>query len=584
MCGVIALLLATAEANAAPDICEGLNLLQHRGQDACGVVTCGPKGRFYQCKSNGMVRDVLDAESVASLIGSMGVGHVRYPTAGSSAHAEAQPFYVNSPYGIVMAHNGNLINTSHLRYYLDHYAHRHINTDSDSELLLNILADDLQKTGKFRIDEDDIFRSIAGLMKVCHGAYACVAMLAGFGIIAFRDPNGIRPLGYGRRMSEFCEGVESERWDYMISSESVACDPNGFADWIDVKPGEAIIITRRGVATRQVIQERSFAPDIFEYVYFARPDSVIDGISVYRSRMAMGDALALEAKRIFEQSKIIVDVIIPVPDTSRVAALQCAQALNIPYREGFVKNRYVGRTFIMPGQQTRRKNVRRKLNAMAMEFEGKTVMLVDDSIVRGTTSKEIIQMARDAGAKSVIMASCAPPIRYPNVFGIDMPSRKELVAHNRTEDEIAAEIGADKVVFQTLDQLIKSCASLNPEITQFDCSVFNGIYVTGGVDEEYLNNLEVKRGDVSLKKGDLIPFSAASSIASYPNGDIKMNSHKGLSNVCASTPINSAEVIPSADAMGLSNETHSTPNSSDKTVGLPNTFVGEKKFLHSRES
>ena len=588
MCGVIGLILADSEGQAAPDICEGLNLLQHRGQDACGVVTCGTKGRFYQCKANGMVRDVLDAHSVASLVGSMGVGHVRYPTAGSAAHAEAQPFYVNSPYGIVLAHNGNLINTSHLRYYLDHYAHRHINTDSDSELLLNILADNLQKTGKFRIDEDDIFRAISGLMKHCHGAYACVAMLAGFGIIAFRDPNGIRPLGYGRRKSSAHERVGNprEQWDYMISSESVACDANGFSDWVDVKPGEALIITRDGVKTRQATQQRSFTPDIFEYVYFARPDSVIDGISVYRSRMAMGDALAVEARRILAECNITVDVIIPVPDTSRVAALQCAQGLNIPYREGFVKNRYVGRTFIMPGQQTRRKNVRRKLNAMAMEFEGKTVMLVDDSIVRGTTSKEIIQMARDAGAKAVVMASCAPPIRFPNVFGIDMPSRKELVAHNRTEDEIARDIGADKVVFQTLDHLIQSCAAFNPEITQFDCSVFNGQYITGGVDEEYLEKLENKRGDLRSKKA-CQPITASSSFVSDSmpgnNSSVSANKNQGAT-VVSSGPMDSTSV-PAADAMGLTNEIQALLIQNDVCVGLPNSSnhaTGPKSTRGSR--
>ncbi|EGG10006.1 uncharacterized protein MELLADRAFT_95122 [Melampsora larici-populina 98AG31] len=579
MCGVIGLLLGTVEANAAPDICEGLNLLQHRGQDACGVVTCGPKGRFYQCKSNGMVRDVLDAHSVASLVGSMGVGHVRYPTAGSTAHAEAQPFYVNSPYGIVLAHNGNLINTSHLRYYLDHYAHRHINTDSDSELLLNILADNLQKTGKFRIDEDDIFRAISGLMKHCHGAYGCVAMLAGFGIIAFRDPNGIRPLGYGRRKVDSSNG-QPERWDYMISSESVACDANGFTDWVDVKPGEAIIITRKGVHARQALTPRTLAPDIFEYVYFARPDSVIDGISVYRSRMAMGDALALEAKRILTECNMSVDVVIPVPDTSRVAALQCAQALGIPYREGFVKNRYVGRTFIMPGQQLRRKNVRRKLNAMAMEFDGKSVMLVDDSIVRGTTSKEIIQMARDAGAKTVIMASCAPPIRFPNVFGIDMPSRKELVAHNRTEDEIAHEIGADKVVFQTLDHLINSCGKFNKSIQEFDCSVFTGKYVTGGVDEEYLLNLEQRRGDAKASSSGKASSQSQAGTTKSSSLLLPTQSHVDQLSSRSSAPVDTSgntnqnpTIAPPADTIGLTNESIQTVSQNDMCVGLPNSYL-----------
>ncbi|EIM89607.1 amidophosphoribosyltransferase [Stereum hirsutum FP-91666 SS1] len=489
MCGILGLLLHDPNTDAAPEICEGLSLLQHRGQDACGIVTCGPKGRFYQCKANGMVRDVFDAGAVARLVGGMGIGHVRYPTAGSSHHAEAQPFYVNSPYGIVFAHNGNLINTSSLLHFMDAEAHRHINTSSDSELLLNIFANNLQQTGKFRINEEDIFTAVGGLMKDVKGAYACVAMLAGFGIIAWRDPNGIRPLGMGSRKAG------SGGKDWLFASESVVADAGGFGDWEDVKPGEAVIITRTSVSRRQVSPPSTFAPDIFEYVYFARPDSVLDGISVYRSRMAMGDALALEVRRQLEERGEKVDVVIPVPDTSRVAALELAQRLGLPYREGFVKNRYVGRTFIMPGQQMRKKNVRRKLNAMALEFVDKNVLLVDDSIVRGTTSKEIVQMAKDVGAKKVFVASCAPPIRYSNVYGIDMPSRSELVAHNRTTPEIATAIGADLVIFQTLPDLVNSVRNLNPAIQQFDCSVFTGEYVTGGVDREYLEGLERLRSD-----------------------------------------------------------------------------------------
>ncbi|KAI0748642.1 Amidophosphoribosyltransferase [Daedaleopsis nitida] len=491
MCGILGLLLHDPTLDAASEICEGLALLQHRGQDACGIVTCGPKGRFYQCKANGMVRDVFDAAGVSRLVGGMGVGHVRYPTAGSSNHAEAQPFYVNSPYGIVMAHNGNLINTSSLLHFMDAVAHRHINTTSDSELLLNIFADNLQKTGKVRINEEDIFTAIRGLMGQVKGAYACVAMLAGFGIIAFRDPNGIRPLGMGSRKAL----GEGNGKDWLFASESVVADASNFHDWEDVKPGEAVIITRSGVSRRQVSPPATFAPDIFEYVYFARPDSVLDGVSVYRSRMAMGDALAVEVERVLKEHNLTVDVVIPVPDTSRVAALNLAQKLKLPYREGFIKNRYVGRTFIMPGQQMRRKNVRRKLNAMALEFADKNVLIVDDSIVRGTTSKEIVQMAKDVGAKKVIVASCAPPIRHVNVYGIDMPSRTELVAHNRSETDIAAAIGADLVIFQTLPDLIASVRSFNPAIPAFDCSVFTGEYVTGGVDEEYLAALECLRAD-----------------------------------------------------------------------------------------
>ncbi|KAG5719874.1 Amidophosphoribosyltransferase [Termitomyces sp. T112] len=496
MCGILGLLLHDPTADAAPEICEGLSLLQHRGQDACGIVTCGPKGRFYQCKANGMVRDIFDSNSISRLIGGMGVGHVRYPTAGSFNNAEAQPFYVNSPYGIVFAHNGNLINTDELMRFMDANAHRHINTASDSELLLNIFADNLQQTGKFRINEDDIFTAIGGMMGQCKGAYACVAMLAGFGIIAFRDPNGVRPIGMGVRKT-------STGNDYLFASESVVADASGFSEWEDVKPGEAVIITRSSLSRRQVGKAATFAPDIFEYVYFARPDSVLDGISVYRSRMAMGDALAEKVKTVLAENSIEVDVVIPVPDTSRVAALNLAQKLKLPYREGFIKNRYVGRTFIMPGQQMRKKNVRRKLNAMALEFVNKVVLLVDDSIVRGTTSKEIIQMAKDVGAKKVIVASCAPPIRYPNVYGIDMPSRSELVAHQRTTEEIATAIGADLVIFQSLSDLEESVRSLNPSITTFDCSVFTGEYVTGGVTEEYLQHLEGLRADNMRTKAAL---------------------------------------------------------------------------------
>ncbi|KAI6022758.1 nucleophile aminohydrolase, partial [Pisolithus marmoratus] len=488
VCGILGLLLSDAGHDVAPEICEGLSLLQHRGQDACGIVTCGPKGRLYQCKANGMVRDVFDDVSVSRLKGEMGIGHVRYPTAGSSNHAEAQPFYVNSPYGIVLAHNGNLIHSDSLLHFMDAVAHRHINTSSDSELLLNIFANNLQQTGKFRINEDDIFTAIGELMKQCKGAYACVAMLAGFGIIAFRDPNGIRPVGMASRKTS------CERRDYVIASESIVADVGGFSDWEDVRPGEAVIVTRAGISRKHVAEPATFAPDIFEYVYLARPDSVLDGVSVYRSRMAMGDALAEEVRKVLTTKGLTVDV---VPDTSRVAALNLAQKLQLPYREGFVKNRYVGRTFIMPGQQMRRKNVRKKLNAMALEFSGKNVLLVDGkySIVRGTTSKEIIQMAKDVGARKVIVASCAPPIRHSNVYGIDMPSRTELVAYGRTTEEIAEAIGADLVIFQTLSDLVASVRQLNPSIETFDCSVFTGEYVTGGVDEAYLTRLELLRAD-----------------------------------------------------------------------------------------
>ncbi|KAK8865862.1 amidophosphoribosyltransferase [Kwoniella newhampshirensis] len=564
MCGILGLLLhdplATQTNLAGTEIAEGLSLLQHRGQDAAGIVTCGSGGRFYQVKANGMVRDVFDSTAVAGLKGWMGVGHVRYPTAGSSAHAEAQPFYVNSPYGIVFAHNGNIVNTPALRQFLDVDAHRHINTDSDSELLLNILANNLQKTGKFRINEEDIFTAIGDLTKTCTGAYACVGMLAGFGLIAFRDPNGIRPAGIATR-----KGGRGGT-DYLVASESVVAQALGFDGWEDIKAGEAIIITREKISRRQVAEPKVLAPDIFEYVYFARPDSTIDGISVYRSRMAMGEYLAETAKKELARVGLTVDVVIPVPDTSRVAALQLAQHLNIPYREGFVKNRYVGRTFIMPGQTQRRKNVRRKLNAMPMEFADKVVMLVDDSIVRGTTSKEIVQMAREVGARKIIFASCAPPIRYSNVYGIDMPSRHELVAHDRTPEEIADHIGADLVIFQTLDDLVKSCNSFNPAIKQFDCSVFTGEYVTGGVDNRYLDHIERLRNDKAKAKKT---HQAVEQLEAQEAGcSGPMNGSDSLIGITRNDSI-----------MGLANHSPkvgptSMPSPND-TVGLHNSWYGQ---------
>ncbi|KAJ7272062.1 phosphoribosyltransferase-like protein [Mycena haematopus] len=551
MCGILGLLLHDPNSDSAAEICEGLSLLQHRGQDACGIVTCGPKGRFYQCKANGMVRDIFDSNSVARLIGGMGVGHVRYPTAGSFNNAEAQPFYVNSPYGIVFAHNGNLINTSSLLQFMDATAHRHINTSSDSELLLNIFANNLQQTGKFRINEEDIFTALGGMMQQVKGAYACVAMLAGFGIMAFRDPNGIRPVGMAVRKS----GAGN---DYLFSSESVVADAGGFGEWQDVRPGEAVIITRAGVSRRQVAPPATFAPDIFEYVYFARPDSVLDGISVYRSRMAMGDALADEVQRVLTENNLTVDVVIPVPDTSRVAALNLAQKLQLPYREGFIKNRYVGRTFIMPGQEMRKKNVRRKLNAMALEFVGKNVLLVDDSIVRGTTSKEIVQMAKDVGAKKVIVASCAPPIRFSNVYGIDMPSRTELVAYGRDTNSIASTIGADLVIFQTLPDLIESVRQFNPTITTFDCSVFTGDYVTGDVDEKYLSHLESLRADNVRGK------TTGTDVEPQPTGHDRSNEVNGVKT-------NGVHNERGSDVT-LGSDIHPTVNGSDDIVGLHNSW------------
>ncbi|KAH9989091.1 phosphoribosyltransferase-like protein [Russula compacta] len=498
-----------------------------------------------------MVRDVFTQDAIARLMGGMGIGHVRYPTAGSSHHAESQPFYVNSPYGITFAHNGNLINTSALLHFMDAVAHRHINTSSDSELLLNIFANHLNETGKFRINEEDIFVAVRGLMTQAHGAYACVAMLAGFGIIAFRDPNGIRPLGVARRVTR------GGGTDWLCASESAVADVGGFVDWEDVRPGEAVIMTRSGVSRRQVTPAAPFAPDIFEYVYFARPDSVIDGISVYRSRMAMGNALAREVQRVLTEKEISVDVVIPVPDTSRVAALNLAQALGLPYREG-------------------KKNVRKKLNAMALEFVDKNVLIVDDSIVRGTTSREIIQMAKDVGAKKVIMASCAPPIRYPNVYGIDMPSRAELVAHGRTTEEVAEAIGADLVIFQTLPDLVCSVRQLNPSIERFECSVFSGEYVTGGVDGEYLDHLESLRSDNMKTHAGAVPVNGVSvnghGGVGLSIGSGGKNGLGGGGNVTGSTVrniVDDGNDTPSAPA---------TPGGSsrvdgvDDTIGLSNTW------------
>jgi len=422
----------------------------------------------------------------------MGVGHVRYPTAGSSSPSEAQPFYVNSPYGLALAHNGNLTNSKDLTQYLSQVVHRHINTDSDSEVLLNILADELQKTGKTRINQDDLFGAVRGVYLKCRGGFACAGMITGYGIIGFRDPSGIRPLCYGKR--ETSTGV-----DYMIASESVGLDAVGFTLVDDVQPGECILITKTEVFKRMSVELHNLSPCIFEYVYFARPDSIIDGIPVYQARLEMGEELAIVIRDHHKLEKDI-DVVIPVPDTSRTAALQCAFKLNIPYREGFIKNRYIGRTFIMPGQALRKKAVRRKLNAMSSEFQGKNVLLVDDSIVRGTTSKEIILMAREAGAKKVYFASCSPAIRHPNVYGIDMPTVDELIAHSRNDQEVAQEIGADAVIYLPIDNLVRACKKFNPKIQAFETSVFTGKYITGDVNESYLQMLHKTRNDSAKRK------------------------------------------------------------------------------------
>lgn len=528
MCGILGIVLADQTANAAPELFEGAMYLQHRGQDAAGIVTCGSRGRFYQCKGNGMARDIFTQLRMTNLIGNMGLTHLRYPTAGSSAGSEAQPFYVNSPYGICMSHNGNLVNSLELRKYLDETVHRHINTDSDSELLINIFAAELERFNKSRVNNGDLFLALKGTMDHIRGAYACVAMLAGYGIIGFRDPNGIRPVLVGER--QLADG----RCDYMIASESVVLKAHGFDEFRDILPGEAVIIKKDGSKPefKQVVPPKVFAPDIFEYVYFARPDSVLDGVSVYHSRIEMGNKLAAKVAGFFSASKVSdeIDVVIPVPDTARTSALQCAVSLNIPYREGFVKNRYIGRTFIMPNQQERRSSVRRKLNAMESEFKGRTVLLVDDSIVRGTTSKEIVQMAREAGAKKVYFASCAPPIRFNHIYGIDLADTKALVGFNRDEAAIASVIGADEVFYQDLQDLIDCCTS--DSIKQFEVGVFTGNYVTG-VEDSYLQELEKIRAqnqrirdatkglsvDACIDVSDMVDVKAEVDISIYNRGD-----------------------------------------------------------------
>ncbi len=483
MCGIAGIV---AHQNVNQELYDALTVLQHRGQDAAGIVTC-EGNRFYLRKDNGLVRDVFSTSQMLRLRGNMGIGHVRYPTAGCTSSAEAQPFYVNSPFGLTLAHNGNLTNTEQLKKELYQQDQRHINTDSDSEILLNVFAHELQQLGKLKISADDVFTAVSKVHKRCRGAYAAVVMIAGFGILAFRDPHGIRPVVYGQRKTE--SGI-----DYMIASENVALDVLDFTRTRDLEPGEAIFIDAKGsVQTRQCADNPMYSPCIFEHVYFARPDSIIDDISVYKARLRMGEKLAEKILR--EWPNHDIDVVIPIPDTSRTSALQLANRLGVKFREGFIKNRYIGRTFIMPGQQMRRKSVKQKLNAISLEFEGKNVILVDDSIVRGTTSEQIIQMARDAGAKKVYMASAAPPVRYPNVYGIDMPAAHELIAHNRTTEEVCQAIGADYLVYQDLDDLIDAVRRGNPKIQQFDTSCFSGKYVTGDIDQAYLDRIEALRND-----------------------------------------------------------------------------------------
>jgi len=484
MCG-IAGIVSHSPVNQA--IYEALTMLQHRGQDAAGIITCGENGRLHLRKDNGLVRDVFHTRHMLKLVGNMGIGHVRYPTAGCSSSAEAQPFYVNSPFGISLAHNGNLTNAEDLKRDLFRDDLRHINTDSDSEILLNVFAHELQRQGRLQITEEDIFNAVAGVHRRCRGAYAAVAMIIGYGIVGFRDPYGIRPAVVGERRTD--KGME-----YMIASESVALDALGFTLLRDIEPGEAVFIDLHGrLHTRQCAEKPVHAPCLFEYVYLARPDSIIDDVSVYKARLRMGETLADKILKLRPDHDI--DVVIPIPDTSRTAALQLAYKLGVKFREGFIKNRYIGRTFIMPGQKMRKKSVRQKLNAIELEFKGKNVLLVDDSIVRGTTSEQIIQMARDAGAAKVYFASAAPPVRYPNVYGIDMPSAEELIAHGRSVEEIGECIGSDWLVFQDLEDLVFSVNKGNKRLRQFDASVFTGEYVTGDISESYLQHLERLRSD-----------------------------------------------------------------------------------------
>jgi amidophosphoribosyltransferase len=484
MCGIIGI-VGKNPVNQL--LYDGLLVLQHRGQDAAGIVTCDG-GTFYMHKNNGLVQDVFHTRHMRNLLGNAGIAHVRYPTAGSSSAAEAQPFYVNSPFGIVLGHNGNLTNSAQLKEEMFRQDLRHINTNSDSEVLLNVLAHEIeQKAGRAALDNDIIFGAVSSVHRRVRGAYAVVAMIANYGMLAFRDPYGIRPLVIGKAHTD--KGVE-----YMVASESVALDVLGFELMRDVAPGEAIFIDLDGhFYARQCAQNPLLSPCIFEYVYLARPDSVIDGVSVYQTRLHMGESLAEKIHREWRHHDI--DVVIPIPDTSRPSALQLANALNLTYREGFIKNRYIGRTFIMPGQAQRKKSVRQKLNPIGMEFKGKNVLLVDDSIVRGTTSQRIVQMAREAGANKVFFASAAPPVRFPNVYGIDMPSRHELLATNRTDEEICREIGADALVYQDLDALVRDVKLGNPDIPRFDCSCFDGDYVTGDVTESYLAAVEASRAD-----------------------------------------------------------------------------------------
>ena len=483
MCAILG--LVTDKNNASLTIYNALTVLQHRGQDAAGMATLKDLKNLNIHKDNGLVRDVFDENSMMHLEGNVGIGHTRYPTAGSYNYEEAQPFYVNSPYGIVLVHNGNIVNVKELRDEIFQEDKRHLKTSSDSEVILNVFAHALQKYNSLKLTKEQIFKAVDEVHTRVKGAYSVIIMLLGHGLIAFRDPNGIRPLIFGKKSNG----------KYMVASESVALDCLGYDIERDVKPGETIFIdTNNNISFHNYKVSKEYSPCIFEYVYLARPDSVIDKINVYQSRLEMGKKLAYKIKKTLTEEELdSIDVVIPIPDTSKTSALPLSIELNKKLREGFIKNRYIGRTFIMPGQKVRKKSVKQKLNTIDLEFKDRIVLLIDDSIVRGNTSKQIIQMARDAGAKKVYFASASPPIRYPNVYGIDMPYVNELVAHDRTVDEINQEIGADKLIYQSLEDLVASVKKFNPKINNFDCSCFNGEYITDGITKEYLENLKYTR-------------------------------------------------------------------------------------------
>ena len=488
MCGIVGIV---GHSPVNQQIYDSLTVLQHRGQDAAGIMTYHD-GELFMRKKTGLVRDVFQENHMLKLKGNVGIGHVRYPTAGCDSASEAQPFFVNSPYGICLGHNGNLTNTAELAEVLTREDLRHLNTTSDSEVLLNVLASELSRVRTPRASAADIFSALTSVYRRVRGGFAVVAMIVGHGLVGFRDPHGIRPLVLGKR--ESAQGPE-----YMLASESVALDMLGFVLERDVNPGEAVFIDEHGrLYSQQCAPAAKHTPCIFEYVYFARPDSKMDNISVHKARLRMGDLLAEKIKRVWPDHDI--DVVIPIPDTSRTAAVQVAQLLGVKYREGFVKNRYIGRTFIMPGQEQRKKSVRNKLNVIDLEFRGKNVLLIDDSIVRGTTSAQIIDLAREAGARRVYFASAAPPVRFANVYGIDMPTASELVASNKTEEEVAKSIGADKLVYQDLDDLVRACLHHDSHIEQFDTSCFSGEYVTGDITPAYLKRLEEERSDQAKAK------------------------------------------------------------------------------------